>query len=63
MRYKSRFQALMWRVSAVSLLCLAALQVLYGIFGLEVLSSLRTTALTVFYHFAVRLAVGEWLIP
>ena len=63
MRYKSRFQAVMWRGSFVSLVCMIAFQAAYAAFGLDVLSTLRTTALTVFYHLAVRLVIGEWLLP
>lgn len=63
MKFKSKFQAAMWRVSIASLICLIAFQALYASLGYEILSTLRTTALTVFCHFAMRLAFGEWLIP
>ena len=63
MRYKSQFQAVLWRAAIISLICLATFQGLYALLGLEFLSSLRTTALTAFYHFAVRLLLGEWLLP
>ena len=63
MRYKSKFQAAMWRGSIASLICLIAFQALYSALGLEFFSILRTTALTVFYHLAVRLVFGEWVIP
>ena len=63
MRFKSGFQAAMWRACIASLICLIAFQVLYGALDLELLSILRTTALTVFYHIAVRLLLGEWLVP
>ena len=63
MRYKSEFQAVMWRACVASLICLIAFQALYSALGAEVLSILRTTALTAFYHLAVRLVIGEWLIP
>ena len=63
MRYKSGFQAAMWRACIASLICLIAFQTLYAAIGAELLSILRTTALTVFYHIAVRLLLGEWLVP
>ena len=63
MRFKSKFQALMWRASIASFVGLIAVQALYAALRLEFLSILRTTALTAFYHFAVRLAFGEWLLP
>ena len=53
----------MWRGCLASLIGLIASQVLYSAFGLELFSILRTTALTVFYHLAVRLILGEWVIP
>ena len=63
MRYKSKFQAAMWRGGIASLICLIAFQALYSALGLELFSILRTTALTVFYHLAFRLLLGEWVIP
>ena len=62
LRFKSRFQAIMWCVSGIALLCFAVAQILYSRLGLEFLSVFRTTALTVFYHLAVRLVFGEWLV-
>ena len=53
----------MWRTSLISLACFAGFQVLYIAFGWEFCTTLRTTALTVFYHFALRLVFGEWLLP
>ena len=63
MKFKSKFQATMWRVSIASLVCLIAFQALHAWLGYEVLSTLRTTALTVFYHFSMRLIGGEWMVP
>ena len=63
MKYKSGFQAAMWRACIASLICLIAFQALCAALDLELLSILRTTALTAFYHFAVRLLLGEWLLP
>ena len=52
----------MWRGCLLSLIGFIAFQLLDSAFGRELYSILRTTALTIFYHLAVRLALGEWMV-
>lgn len=63
MKFRSKFQAIMWIATLLSLACLIAFQYLSSPWGGDLFSVLRTTALTCFYHFAVRLVIGELLVP
>lgn len=61
-KFKSNFQALMWITAIVSFLCMLVTFVLHYFFEKEFLFVLGVTALTIFYHFAIRLFFGEWLL-
>lgn len=63
MKFKSKFQAVMWIAALMSLACAVAFHMLSAPNGKDVFSTLRTTALTCLYHFAVRLAIGGLLAP
>lgn len=56
---KSPFQAFLHRAAAANLLVLL---LCIPFWHIAVLESLGITALTVFYHLAVRLFLGEWLL-
>lgn len=53
----------MWVSTLLSLLCLIAFHLLRTSNVGDFFPALEITALTCFYHLAVRLAIGEWLIP
>lgn len=61
MKFKSQSQTAMWWTSVISLCVLIISQILCHFYSFEIISTIRTTALTVFYHFAVRLICGECL--
>ena len=62
MKYKSTFQKTMWNTSFISLVGIVVFFELYRFTKLGVLYSLGITALTIFYHFAIRLLIGEFVV-
>ena len=62
MKYKSTFQKVMWNTSFISFACMILFFVVHYFTMLGVLYSLGITALTIFYHFAIRLLVGEVIV-
>lgn len=63
MKSSSKFRRFMWLAALISLAALLLLQALHAALGGGLLDALRITALTCLYHFAVRLLIGEALIP
>ena len=63
MKFRSRFQAVMWAAMLLSLACFLLFQWGCATEAGALFPVLRVTALTCFYHFAVRLMIGEWLVP
>lgn len=61
-KFKSQFQATMWITAIVSFICMVTSFILYYSFHKDFLYVLVITALTIFYHFAIRLFFGEWLL-
>ena len=61
-KFKSQFQATMWITAIVSFICMVVSFVLHYFFHKGFLFILGVTALTIFYHFAIRLFFGEWLL-
>ena len=61
-KFKSQFQATMWITAIVSFICMVTSFILYYSFHKDFLYVLGITALTIFYHFAIRLFLGEWLL-
>lgn len=61
-KFKSQFQASMWITAITSFLCMVTSFILNYLFQKEFLYVLGITALTIFYHFAIRLFLGEWLL-
>lgn len=62
MKFKSTFQKVMWNTSFLSLVGIVLFFVLYHFTKLGELYSFGVTALTIFYHFAIRLLIGEFVV-
>lgn len=63
MKFRSKFQAFMSIAALMSLAFAVAFHALCELNGGPLFSALRITACTCLYHFAVRLAIGHWLVP
>lgn len=53
----------MWSGCIISMTALVVFEALNLIFDVELISVIRTTALTVFYHLGFRLLLGEYILP
>ena len=66
MKFKSPMQAGMFRITFVSFLCMVAFFVINYFINdnanNNVIFTLGVTSLTIFYHFGIRLFLGEWLL-
>lgn len=62
MKFKSTFQKVMWMGSFISLACMISFFVGNAFWQSGLLFSLGVTALTFFYHLAIRLLIGEFVV-
>ena len=62
MKFKSSFQKTMWLGSFISLGCMVLFFGGNAVWKSGLLYSLGITALTIFYHLAVRLFIGEFVV-
>lgn len=62
MKFKSSFQATMWIVTILMFLCMVISFGIYSMTEISIFNVLGITALTTFYHFGIRLFLGEWLL-
>lgn len=62
MKFKSTFQKVMWLGSFISLFCLIFFFGGNALWPSGLLFSLGVTSLTIFYHLAIRLLIGEFVV-
>ena len=62
MKFKSSFQKVMWLGSFISLACMLLFFGGNALWPSGLLFSLGVTSLTFFYHLAIRLVVGEFIV-
>lgn len=62
MNFKSSFQKVMWNTALISLIGILLFFGLYYYFKLGLWYSLGITSLTIFYHVAIRLFIGEFIV-
>ena len=62
MKFKSKFQKIMFLTAAVSFLGTVCFFSVWFFSRNNILFAAVVTSFTVFYHFAVRLFIGEWLL-
>ena len=62
MKFKSKFQKTMYLTAIISFLCAVFFFCTTFFAGNAIFFAAAITSMTVFYHFAIRLFIGEWLM-